>query len=91
MRYARTDDGVVFRSGILTRKTSMTFYEKIQTLGVDQNLFDRRWKMARLSVDTAAAGPAEHRIDIPLLDQSFAWEELEELRNRSSRHEPSFG
>lgn len=91
MRYARTEDGVVYRSGVLTRKTSMTFFEKIQTLSVGQTPFDRRWNMAHLSIDTAAAGPAEHRIDIPYLDQNFARAELQELRNRTARHQPSFG
>jgi putative membrane protein len=91
MRYARTRDGVVYRSGVLTRKTSMTFFEKIQTLSVEQSPFDRRWNMARLSVDTAASGPAEHHIEIPFLDQGFAREELQELRNRTARHQPSFG
>ncbi len=69
----------------------MTFFEKIQTLSVTQTPFDRRWGMARLSVDTAAAGPAEHCIEIPLLDQEFAQEELQELRTRTASHQPSFG
>ena len=91
MRYARTEDGVVYRSGVLNRKTSMTFFEKIQTLRVDQSPFDRRWKMAELSVDTAAAGPADHRIKIPLLDEVFAREEYQQLVERAASHQPSHG
>lgn len=91
MRYARTENGVVYRSGVLIHKTSVTFFEKIQTLQVDQSPFDRRWKMARLSVDTAAAGPADHRIQIPYLDEDFAREELQLLRSKTGQQQPVFG
>jgi putative membrane protein len=80
VRYARTDFGVSYRSGVLNRKLSLTFFEKIQTLSIDQSPFDRRWKMATLSIDTAAAGPAEHKIVIPYLDEAFAREEFDHLR-----------
>ncbi len=90
MKYARTADGVVYRSGILNRKTSMTFFEKVQVLEYHQSPFDRRWKMARLVVDTAASGPAEHRVAVGYLDAGFVDRELEELRMRTARHEPSF-
>lgn len=91
MRYARTDTGVVYRSGVFIRKTSVTFFEKIQTLRVDQSPFDRRWKMARLSVDTAAAGPADHRIHVPYLDEKFARQELQLLRIKTGQEQPVFG
>lgn len=91
MRYARTENGVVYRSGVFIRKTSVTFFEKIQTLRVDQSPFDRRWKMARLSVDTAAAGPAEHRIQVSYLDEDFAREELQLLRSKTGQQQPVFG
>ncbi len=91
MKYARTEDGVVYRSGVLYRKTSLTFLEKIQTLRLDQSPFDRRWKMASLTVDTAAAGPAEHRIDVPYLDETFARRELQALRIRTASRQPNFG
>ena len=56
-----------------------------------QSPFDRRWKMAKLSVDTAAAGPADHRIKIPLLDEDFAREEHRHLVDRAAVHQPSYG
>lgn len=84
MKYARTDDGVVYRSGLLTRKVSMTFFDRIQTLRVGQSPFDRRWSMAQLSVDTAAAGPAEHTIRIPYLPEDFAEHEYREILQRVS-------
>lgn len=72
MGYARTAQGVIYRSGVLTRKTSITFFEKIQAVEVIQSPFDRRWRMSSLKVDTAAAGAADHRIDVSLLDEDFA-------------------
>ncbi|MEE2827037.1 MAG: PH domain-containing protein [Planctomycetota bacterium] len=89
-KYARTDYGVVYRSGILTRKTSVTFFEKIQTLRIDQSPFDRRWKMARLSIDTAAAGPADHLISVPYLDAAFAKQEFAELNRKTACHQPRY-
>ena len=79
VKYARTDFGVVYRSGVLAKKTSLSFFEKIQAASWRQTPFDRRWKMATLSVDTAAAGPAEHVIDIKYLDQETAKREYEQI------------
>ncbi|MEM9941070.1 MAG: PH domain-containing protein [Planctomycetota bacterium] len=91
MKYARNENGVVYKSGVLNRKTSFTFFEKIQTISIHQNPFDQRWGMARLVVDTAAAGPAEHWISIPYLDASFAREELQNLRVKTGLQQPVFG
>ena len=90
MKYARTTFGVVYRSGIFTKKLSMTFFERIQTLRVNQSPFDRRWKMAKLIVDTAAAGPAEHTINVGFLDEQFAYQELDDLISTSSQHRPNW-
>ena len=90
MRYARTENGVVYKSGVLTKKVSMTFFEKIQTLSYSQSPFDRRWGMARLGIDTAAAGPAEHLISIPYLDSEFAAKELQQLRVKTGQQQPVF-
>ncbi len=79
VKYARTNFGVVYRSGVLTKKTSFSFFEKIQAASWRQTPFDRRWEMATLSVDTAAAGPAEHVIDIKYLDQETAKQEYEQI------------
>jgi putative membrane protein len=91
MRYARTDNGVIYKSGVFTKKTSMTFFEKIQTLAVNQSPFDRRWKMATLFVDTAAAGPAEHTISVKYLEEDFAKEEMQRLRVKTGAEQPVFG
>lgn len=84
LKYARFDDGVVYRSGVLDRKMSFTFFDKIQAINVSQSPFDRRWKMARLHVDTAAAGPAEHTISVPYLDEDFAYDEFRRITRKTS-------
>ena len=90
MRYVRSEDYVVYRSGIFNRKTSLTFFDKVQTVGVKQTPFDRRWKMATLFVDTAASGPAEHSICVRYLDHAFAHEEFATISTVASRHQPEF-
>jgi hypothetical protein len=47
--------------------------------------------MACLTVDTAAAGPADHQISIPFLDEDFANAEYDHIAQRSARHQPAFG
>lgn len=79
VRFARTSFGVVYRSGILTRKISLTFFEKIQAAAIAQTPFDRRWDMATLHVDTAAAGPADHAIAIKYLDAELARQEYQQI------------
>jgi len=78
-RYARTDWGIAFRSGVLLQKCSMTFFDKIQSVQVNQSPWDRRWKMASISFDTLCAGPAGHRINIGMMDSEFASRELDQL------------
>ena len=84
MRYARDEQTVMFRSGVFTRKCSVTFIDKIQALAVKQSPFDRRWKMASLCVDTAASGPADHKIEVNLLDERFAETEFASIAASSS-------
>ncbi len=84
MRYARTNSLVLFRSGLLTRKVSCAFTDKIQALRLSQSPFDRRWQMATLALDTAAAGPAEHRIQVRYMDAAEAQREFADLKRVSS-------
>ena len=90
-KYARNQDIIVYRSGVFTRKTSLTFFEKIQTVRLDQSPFDRRWNMATLCIDTAAAGPADHRIDIKYLSDDFAQQEFDSIVQQASGKLPVFG
>ena len=84
-KYTRIGDGVIFRSGVFTRKTSITFFEKVQGASTSQSPFDRRWGMRTLTVDTAAAGPANHTISVRFLDAAFAEQEYFEILRLSSQ------
>ena len=85
LRYARFEEGVIFHSGVLLKKTSVTFFDKVQVVDVQQTPFDRRWRMARLCIDTAAAGPAEHRVHVPLLEERFARDECTAISNLAAQ------
>lgn len=89
-KFARTAWGVAYQSGWLTRKLSLSFYDRMQTLSVSQSPFDRRWNMASLSIDTAAAGPADHAIDVSYLDAEFAFHQFEELQHLAASHRPQW-
>lgn len=85
LAYARVEDGFMFRSGVWTLKTSVTFFDRIQALTLKESLFDRRWGMATLSIDTAAAGPADHAIEVAMLEAPQATAELESLSEQSAK------
>lgn len=87
LKYARSDRFIIFRSGILSRKTSLTFFDKVQAVEVRETLFDRRWGMATLKVDTAAAGPAGHRIEIRYLPAKIAFSESLRVAAEASKGE----
>jgi len=70
--YAVTPNAIVFRSGWWGRRLSVVGFNKIQAVEWSQSPFDRRHRMASLSVDTAGAGRTGHRIDIPYLDETVA-------------------
>ncbi len=90
-RFARTKWGYAFQSGILTRKLSFTFADRLQAVDCSQSWFDRRWAMATLRLDTAAAGPASHVIEIPFLDEQFARQEFGAVLGEAARSRPEFG
>jgi uncharacterized membrane protein YdbT with pleckstrin-like domain len=77
--YARLPCGIVFRSGAWHRKTSATLSRNIQVITVEASPFDRRYQMASLTVDTAGAGVAKHRIRIPYLPGGVAEQLAREL------------
>ena len=87
MSYARTPQGIFFRSGVWTKKISATLMEKVQVVSLGQSPFDRRWRMAALDVDTAGAGPASHRIRIPYLEEDVARGLLAGLYERTQASE----
>lgn len=69
---------VAFRSGWWKRKLSVVRFTKIQTVRLAHNLFDRRYGMASVVVDTAGAGSISHRVNIPFLPRDVA----QRLRDR---------
>ncbi|MEW6073418.1 MAG: PH domain-containing protein [Planctomycetota bacterium] len=85
LAYARTAGGVAFRSGAWTRAVSATRGENVQAVLLSESPFDRRWAMASLRVDTAGAGPAGHRIDIPYLERDVAARLYDDLAAEAGR------
>ena len=83
--WARAPVGLAFRSGVVTRKLSVTFYDKMQVITLKETPFDRRHDMASLRVDTAGAGPADHKIDIPYLPREVARRQSEDLFERAQQ------
>lgn len=65
--WAVKDDAVLFKSGWLWRRTSIARFAKIQVVRVSESPFDRRRQMARMHVDTAGAGAASHKLEIPYM------------------------
>lgn len=63
--FATAPDRVAYRSGWLWRNTSVARYAKVQAVTMGESPFDRRWRMASVSADTAGGGA--HRITIPYL------------------------
>lgn len=70
--WAMTGNAVLFRSGWLWRQVSVAPFGKIQAVSLHESPFDRRAAMARVRVDTAGAGDASHRVDIPYLSRETA-------------------
>jgi putative membrane protein len=70
--WAATDAAVLFRSGWLLRQVKVAPFAKIQAVALHESPFDRRAAMARVRVDTAGAGAASHRVDIPYLPRETA-------------------
>ena len=71
-RWSVGDDAIAWREGVLGRRHSAMRIDKIQSVSVRASPFDRRWRMATLSIDTAGSGPAGHRIQLPYLEADQA-------------------
>ena len=81
--WALGGEACAFRSGVVTRRTSVVRYEKIQALSLSESPFDRRRGMASLQVDTAGAGRAGHGMDLRYLDAPAATAALEHLAHQA--------
>ena len=72
LRWAEHHEGVLIRSGWIWKHVTLARANKIQAVTFRQSPFDRRLAMGRVRVDTAGAGVASHRVDIPYLDRTVA-------------------
>ena len=82
LAWAAMNGGIFFRSGAWTRRLSMAFDDTLQIVSMQQSPFDRRHDHARLQFDTAGAGPAGHRINIPYLDVGVVRTHLDQYARR---------
>lgn len=83
--WAVTDSAVLFRTGWIWKKLTLVRFAKIQAVALRESPFDRRNAMARVRVDTAGAGEASHRVDIPYLARETARELSNLLAARAAR------
>jgi putative membrane protein len=70
--WAATTEAVFFRSGWWSRHVTVAPVAKIQSVAWHESPFDRRWRTARLNVDTAGANALSHRVHIPYLPRQAA-------------------
>lgn len=88
--YSLSERAVFFRSGWLSRKVSFVRFNKMQTVALSESPFDRRNRMASVSVDTAGASQMGHKIDIPFLEREVAETIAQRLYAEASRTEYSW-
>lgn len=72
LRWATTAEAILYRSGWIWRHASIARFAKIQVVAMHESPFDRRTRMRSVRVDTAGAGSASHRVDIPYLPRETA-------------------
>ncbi|MDF1800297.1 MAG: PH domain-containing protein [Planctomycetota bacterium] len=80
--WAHTDFGLVTREGVFGKRMALVPSSRVQTVAVGASPFDRRWRMARLEVDTAGTRIG-HRARIPYLERPVA-EALAEVLTRNA-------
>ena len=83
--WAVVDGAVLFRTGWIWRDLTIARFTKVQAVSMTQSPFDRRHRMASVRVDTAGAGDALHRVDIPYLPVEKAAELYGQLSTASAR------
>lgn len=71
-RWALQRDVLLFRSGWLTRRLTIVPRDRVQSLNVSTTPFDRRRRMASLTVDTAGGGAKSAGVRIRYLPEDVA-------------------
>jgi putative membrane protein len=84
-RYGLSPGAVAYRSGWWVRRTSVARFGKIQALELRESPFDRRQRMATVSVDTAGGDRIGHAVHIAYLECGTARELLERLWREAAR------
>ena len=71
--YCLDQDMIGFKSGVIFKKETYVRLSKIQTVQTKESVFDRRYGMAKLEVDTAGAMVGAHHVEIPyiMLDEAL--------------------
>lgn len=83
--WAVIDGAVLFRTGWIWRHLTVARFSKVQAVSMTQSPFDRRHRMASVRVDTAGAGDASHRVNIPYLPVERATELFGQLGTAAAR------
>jgi putative membrane protein len=83
--WAVSDQAVLFRSGYVSRELTVARFNKIQAVTLGESPFDRRARMAVVSVDTAGAADASHRVAIPYLARQTADDLYRRLAGEAAR------
>lgn len=71
-RWALTPDLLMFHRGWLWRRLAVVPRNRIQTVRLAHNPFDRRYRMTELEIDTAGGGLAKRRVRLAYLDRDVA-------------------
>ena len=90
LRYQLLDNAIMFRKGWWSRSWTIVPFDKIQSVKLIQNLFDRRFGMATLNVDVASYLPLnipKCMLRIPYLQVERCREIQSTLIRESSRRE----
>ena len=82
--WAVGERAVFLRDGLLGRRLACVRFEKIQSISLAQTPFDRRARMARLTIDTAGSSKSELRFVVPFLGVGTARRLMRVLRREAA-------
>ncbi|WP_162846797.1 PH domain-containing protein [Marinicella litoralis] len=82
--YAVNDQIIAYRHGVFFHTLSLVKIAKIQNISYLQTPFDRRNKMARLTVDTAGSNPVTQEINLHYIDVEKADKLMAKLSDKVS-------
>ncbi len=93
--YAVGERALLVRAGFWRRRTHVVPLYRVQTVATTATVFQRRWSLATVRVDTASGAPAAHDLDAGAareLRETVARELLvDRARRRAERHPSTAG